>query len=349
MDYIFLGRSGLSVSRLSFGAATFGGADAADLAVGRIGVVELPGAQRLVGLCRDAGVNYFDTADVYSAGDSETILGKALGATRQQIVLGTKTTMPMGPGQHDLGASRQHIVRACEDSLRRLGTDWIDLYQIHYPDYLTPVEETLRALDDLVRSGKVRYIGCSNYSAWHMMRSTAASDARHLERFVSHQISYSLLDRDTELEVVPAAIDQGVGLMAWGPLSGGFLTGKYHRNQPMPKGSRFEELPNYPGPSDLDKAHDVVDAMRAIAEARDRPVAEVGINWVLRKPWISSVVLGARTEDQLKSNLKATEWALSEAEVATLDAVSAPRVPYPYWVQQKINAARTPALPFYHA
>lgn len=347
MDYEFLGRSGLQVSRLAFGAATFGGPDTADLAVGRIGVVELPGAQRLVGLCRDAGINYFDTADIYSAGDSETILGQALGAERQHVVLATKTTMPMGPGRHDLGASRQHIVRACEDSLRRLGTDWIDLYQLHYPDYLTPIEETLRALDDLVRAGKVRYIGCSNYSAWHMMRAMAASDARHLERFISHQISYSLLDRDTEHEVVPAAIDQGVGLMAWGPLSGGFLSGKYRRNEPLPKGSRFEELPNYPGPNDLDRAHDVVDALRVVAAGCDRPVAEVAVNWVLRKPWISSVILGARTEEQLKTNLKATEWSLTGAEVATLDAASAPRVPYPYWVQQKINADRTPALPSY--
>jgi len=337
----------LSVSRLAFGGATLGGPDSADLAVGRIGVVELPLAQRLTGLCLDAGINYFDTADVYSAGDSETILGQALGAERQNVLIGTKTSMPMGTGRHDRGASRQHLIRACENSLRRLGTDWIDLYQIHYPDYLTPVEETLRALDDLVRSGKVRYLGCSNYSAWHMMRSTAASDLLNLERFVSHQISFSLVDRDTEQEVVPAAIDQGVGLMAWGPLSGGFLTGKYRRDAPMPKGSRFEALPNYPGLSDWEKGYAVVDAMRSIAESHDRPVAEVGINWVLRKPWISAVILGARTEEQLKANLRATEWTLTEDEVATLDAVSAPKIAYPYWVQQQINAERTPPLPSY--
>lgn len=347
MEYSFLGRSGLSVSRLSFGAATFGGPETADLAVGRIGVVEMPEAARLVDICIDAGINYFDTADVYSAGDSETILGQALGNKRKDIVLASKTTMPMGPGRHDRGASRQHIIRSCEDSLRRLNTDWIDLYQLHYPDYLTPVEETLRALDDLVRAGKIRYIGCSNYSGWHMMRNMAAADALGLERFVSHQLSYSLLDRDPEHELVPAAIDQGVGVLAWGPLSGGFLSGKYRRGQPLPEGSRFEALPNYPAPSDWEKGYEIVDALEAISQARGRTVAEVALNWVLRRPWVSSVIIGARTEAQLVANLKATGWTLTEEEVAALDAASATRVPYPYWVQQRINADRTPALQAY--
>jgi len=345
LEYTQLGKSGLTISRLSFGAATFGLPTSMDLAIGRIGVVEHAGAQRLVSLCRDAGINYFDTADVYSSGDAELILGEALKPCRQEVVIGTKSSMPMGPLAHDRGTSRRHLIQSCEDSLRRLQTDWIDLYQIHYPDYLTPVEETIRALDDLVRSGKVRYIGCSNFSAWHMMRHMAVADALGLERFISHQISYSLIERDTEYEIVPAAIDQGVGLLAWGPLSGGFLSGKYKRGEPPPPGSRFADLPNYPAPPDPTKAYDVIDTLRQISQAGRRTVSQVALNWVLRRPWVSSAIVGARNEEQLVASLKAAEWALTAEEVAILDRVSATPIPYPYRIQQQINGDRTPSLP----
>ncbi|WP_313802434.1 aldo/keto reductase [Sphingobium sp.] len=347
MEYSFLGKSGLEVSRLSFGAATFGFPTSADVAVGNIGVVETKEACRLIGLCRDAGVTYFDTADVYSTGDSEKILGEALKPYRKDIALGTKTTMPMGTGSFDRGASRRHIVQSCEDSLRRLGTDWIDLFQLHYPDYLVPAEETMRALDDLVRDGKVRYVGCSNYSGWHMMRSLAASDTLGIERFVSHQMCYSLIDRDAENELIPAALDQGVGLMAWGPLSGGFLSGKYRRGEPLPKGSRFEALPNYPPPANPELAYNVLDVLREIAEKRERTVGDVALNWVLRRPWIDTLILGARTEQQLVANLKAMEWSLGEDEFNSLEKASQTPLPYPNRIQRMINADRTPPIPAY--
>lgn len=349
MNYAFLGRSGLSISRLSFGTATFGGSTSMDPAVGQIGQIDLAEAQRIVGECVAAGINYFDTADVYSAGDSETILGKALGPLRQDVVIGTKATMRMGPGRHDVGSSRLHIIRACEDSLRRLRTDWIDLYQLHYPDALTPIEETLRAMDDLVRSGKVRYIGCSNFLAWQVVRATAVSDALMRERFVSHQISYSLTERDAEVEVIPACLDQNVGLVAWGPLAGGFLSGKYRRGVAKPAGARLEKLPNYPSVRDWNKGYDIVDVVCEISKERGVAASEVAINWALRKPWISSIVLGARTEEQFSANLKANSWVLTAEEVARLDAVSAPVLPYPSSIHHMINKDRTFRLPSYRS
>lgn len=347
MEYAFLGRSGLSVSRLGFGTATFGTPNSVDAAVGQIGQIDVPEARRIIDLCCDVGINYFDTADVYSAGDAETVLGQALGPKRSQVLIGSKGTMRMGPGQHDLGSSRQHIIRACEDSLRRLGTEWIDLYQLHYPDSLTPIEETLRALDDLVRSGKVRYIGCSNFSGWQLTRALAVSEAADLERFVSHQISYSLTERDAENELIPAGMAQGVGLLVWGPLAGGFLSGKYRRGAARPKGTRLEALPNYPSVRNWEKGYDVVDALWKIATERDVSPGDVAINWILRKPWVSSVLLGARNETQLKANLKACEWALTQEEVALLDAASAPEIPYPYSIQRAFNPERHTPLPAY--
>jgi aryl-alcohol dehydrogenase-like predicted oxidoreductase len=312
-----------------------------------MGVVGIDEARRLVGLCRDAGISSFDTANSYANGDSETILGEALKPYRKDIVLGSKTTMSMGPGHFDRGASRRQIVQSCEDSLRRLGTDWIDIYQLHYPDYLVPVEETLRALDDLIRAGKVRYIGCSNFSGWHMMKAMAASDALGLERFVSHQIAYSLIDRDPEIELIPAALDQGVGVMVWSPLSGGFLSGKYRRGEPLPPGSRFEALPNYPPLASPELAYNVIDVLRNIAEKRGKTVGEVALNWVLRRPWVDTVILGARTEEQLLANLKAIEWVLDEDDFAALETASRTPLPYPYRIQRMINGDRTPPVPAY--
>jgi aryl-alcohol dehydrogenase-like predicted oxidoreductase len=355
MKYSFLGKSGLSVSRLAFGTATFASTASASTQIGtgealRIGQIDGAVARRMIGLCLDSGVNFFDTSNVYSAGESETILGQALGSGRQRVLLGTKVSLRVGPGEFDVGASRRHIISACEDSLRRLKTDWIDLYQLHYPDPLTPIEETLRALDDLVKTGKVRYIGCSNFSGWQVAAATGISAAKNLQKFVSHQIFYSLLGRDAEHELVPVSIDQDVGLMVWGPLANGFLSGKYTRGNPVPEQSRLEAMPNYPAFHDweaaMEKGYDLLETVQSIAAARGRPVSDVAINWILRKPWINSVVLGARNEAQLKANLKATEWALTEAEVATLDAASAPHVPYPYWTQQAVMERRLP-LPSY--
>lgn len=345
MDYAFLGRSGLNLSRLGFGTSTFG--TPFDGILGALPQVDVPGAQRMIGLCRDAGINYFDAADVYTAGEAETVLGKALGSDRQHVVIGTKATAPMGPGVHDCGSSRLHLIRACEDSLRRLGTDWIDLYMLHFPDSLTPIEETLRALDHLVQSGKVRYIGCCNFSGWQLVQGAMTSKALGLEPMISQQVSYSLVDRDAEHELVPAALDQGLGTMVWAPLAGGFLSGKYERDKDMPEGSRLKLIPEFPAVRDWEKGHDILDVMRKISNERGRPVAEVALNWVLRKPWVTTALLGARTEDQLVANLKAAEWTLTEDEVKALDEVSAPIVPYPYHIQQAFNGHRSLPLPAY--
>ena len=349
MEYATLGRSGLSVSRVSFGTATFGDSSSMDAAVGNIGRIEPPEAKRILDRCREVGINYIDTADVYSAGDSERILGEALGANRRHFVIGSKVTMRMGPGQNDVGSSRLHILSACEASLRRLKTDWIDLYQLHYPDALTPIEETLRALEDLVRAGKVRYVGCSNFAGWQVVAGVAAAAATGCARFISHQISYSLTERDAEIELVPASLSQGVGIMIWGPLAGGFLSGKYRRGREKPKGARLDALPNYPSVKDWEKGYDIVEIVCAIAEQRGVSAAEVALNWTLRRPWISSVILGARNESQLESNLKALAWTLSAEEVQTLDAASEPFVPYPVSVHRLINRDRTTLLPTYRA
>jgi aryl-alcohol dehydrogenase-like predicted oxidoreductase len=318
-----------------------------DAAVGQIGRIDRPEARRMVDRCREAGINYIDTADVYSAGDSERILGDAVGVNRRHFIIGSKVTMRTGPGQNDVGSSRSHIVSACEASLGRLKTDWIDLYQLHYPDGLTPIEETLRALEDLVRAGKIRYVGCSNFAGWQVVAGVAAAAATGGERFVSHQISYSLTERDAEIELVPASLAHGLGIMIWGPLAGGFLSGKYRRGCDKPKGTRLDALPNYPSVRDWEKGFDIVEVVCAIAEQRGVSAAEVALNWALRRPWITSVILGARSEAQLDSNLKTLAWTLSAEEMQTLDAASEPYVPYPVSVQRLINGDRTPSLPRY--
>jgi aryl-alcohol dehydrogenase-like predicted oxidoreductase len=323
---------------LSFGAMTFGGARSEFFRA--VGTTEGDDARRQVDMCLDAGVNLFDTADVYSNGASEEILGAALGARRDRVILATKLHGRTGPGPNDLGQSRGHIVRACEASLRRLGTDWIDLYQVHSVDGLTDLEEVLRALDDLVRSGKVRYVGCSNYSAWHLMKALGISARAHLGRYASVQAHYSLVARELEFEIVPLCLDQNVGLLVWSPLSGGFLTGKVRRGRETRPGSRTGAWGPPGGLADPERALDTVEALVAIAAERGASPAQVALAWLLGKPGVTSLVVGARTEAQLADNLAAADLELTAGEMDRLDAVSAGRVPYPYWHQRRYNSER---------
>jgi len=333
MEMRRLGSSGLQVSALGFGTMTFGGVDNFRM-VGTTGVDE---ARRLVDLCLEAGVNLFDTADGYSQGASEEILGQALKGRRDDVILATKVHSRMGPGPNDIGQSRHHIIRGCEASLRRLGTDYIDLYQVHGFDPQTPLEETLRALDDLVRSGKVRYIGCSNYSAWHLMKALGISERAGLERYVSQQVYYSLVARELENELVPLALDQGIGGIVWSPLAGGFLTGKYRRGQAGPQDTRRPQRGD-PGTIDEERGFKILDVLEEIAQAHDATIPQAALNWLLRKPGVTSVLIGARREEQLLDNLKAATWTMSADEVRRLDAVSATPEPYPYWHQHRNNA-----------
>lgn len=329
MKMRFLGKTGVKVSELCFGTMTFGGRSFFKY-VGQLGQKE---ANTLVDMSLEAGINFFDTADVYSQGLSEEMLGKALGKRRKDIILATKVRGKMGPGPNDVGLSRHHIIEACNASLKRLGTDYIDLYQVHNFDPDTPQEETMRALDDLVRQGKVRYIGCSNYSGWQLMKAMAISDKRGWERFVTLQALYSLLARDLENEMVPLCLDQGLGILVWSPLLGGFLSGKYRRGKPKPKGTRLTA----PQPRflqlDEEKGFDIVEELDRIAKAHNATVAQAALNYLLAKEGVSSVIIGARTPEQLADNLKTTDWEMSVEEVSRLDEMSQPVPVYPYWMQ----------------
>src|SRR5215208_2706038 len=336
MEYRQLGRSGLRVSTITLGTMGFGGTGWAT----PVGQIDVEGARKQIRMARDAGVNLFDTADVYSNGLSEEILGKALGSDRDEVLIATKVRLPMGEGPNDAGLSRHHIIRSAEASLRRLGTDYIDLFQVHEWDGHTPLEETLSALDHLVNSGKVRYIGCSNYSAWHIMKALGISERKNLQRFVSQQIHYSLQARDAEYELVPVALDQGVGILVWSPLAGGLLSGRYRRGQAMPEGSRHLTDWNEPPVHDEEQLYDIVDVLVDIAEARGVSAAQVALAWPLGRPGIASVVVGARTEEQLADNLGAADLTLEADERARLDEVSAPRLMYPYWHQAKSASER---------
>ena len=338
MEYRFLGESGLEVSVLSYGTMTLGG-EGRFAAMGNIQVDE---ARRHVEICIEAGVNLFDTADVYSFGKSEEVLGQALGARRKEIVLATKCFNRMAPGTNRAGLSRRHILEACEASLRRLGTDYIDIYQAHSFDSLTPLEETLRAFDDLVRAGKVRYVGCSNYSGWHLMKALAISEREGLERFASQQIYYSLAGREAERELVPLSLDQGVGVLVWSPLAFGFLSGKYKRGEGRPEGSRLAQM-DVLELRDEQKAYAILDAIGDIARARGGTVPQVALNWVLRRQSVSSVLIGAKNEQQLRDNLAAAAWELSAEEITRLNEVSAIPFSYPYWHQRRFGAERNPA------
>jgi aryl-alcohol dehydrogenase-like predicted oxidoreductase len=329
MEYRLLGRSGLKISVLGLGTATFN--TKGGLSVW--GNVDLAGAKRMLDSCIDAGINWIDTSNAYSTGVSEETCGAAMAGKRESLVVMTKVRFPMGDGPNDRGLSRHHIVAQCEASLKRLKTDWIDLYQVHEWDGLTPLEETLEALDTLVRAGKVRYVGCSNYSAWHLMKALSISERDCRQRFISQQIHYTLEAREAEYELVPLGIDQGVGILIWSPLAGGWLSGKYRRNQPVPEGTRvaqkFPEPPIY----SQERLYDIIEVLVAIGGAKKVSAAQVALAWLLGRPGVCGIVLGARTEAQLADNLGAAKITLSADERARLDKVSMPNLLYPYWHQ----------------
>ncbi len=339
MEHRFLGGSGFCVPALSFGTATFGGGTDFFRAWGTTGVDE---ATRLVDIALDAGANLFDSADSYSNGLAEQILGKAIAGRRDKVLLSTKASFRTGDGPNDVGSSRHHLVATLEGSLRRLGTDYIDLWQMHGFDAMTPVEETLRTLDDLVRAGKVRYIGCSNFSGWHLMKSLAASDRHGWSRYVAHQAYYSLLGREYEWELMPLALDQNVGAVVWSALAGGMLSGKVGRNRPAPKGSRVATLGAFGPETPADQLYRIVDTLEAIAGEVDRTVSQVALRWVLQRPTVATVVIGARDEAQLRANLGAADLVLSADQVKRLDEASARPPIYPYWHQRTIFGARNP-------
>jgi len=334
MEHRQLGRSGLKVPILSLGTGTFGGGNEFFKRWGQTDVAE---ASRMVDLCLDAGVNFFDTADVYSEGASEEILGQALKGRRDAAIISTKGTFPTGAGANDMGSSRYHIVRAAEASLKRLGTDHIDLYFMHGFDAQTPVDETLRALDDLISSGKIGYIGASNFSGWHLMKALATSEKNGLARYVAYQGYYSLVGRDYEWELMPLGVDQGVGLMVWSPLGWGRLTGKIRRGQP-PQSGRIASGGEAGGPEIQDEyLYTVVDALDTVAADTGKTVAQVALNWLLSRPTVANIVIGARNEDQLVQNLGAVGWSLTPEQVALLDSASHKTPTYPYWHQRQFD------------
>jgi aryl-alcohol dehydrogenase-like predicted oxidoreductase len=331
MEYRVLGRSGLKVPVLSFGTGTFGGVGQMFAKWGSTDVAE---AKRLIDICLDAEMNFFDTADVYSAGASEEILGEALKGRRNRALISTKATFTTGKSPNDKGSSRFHLIEALDASLRRLQTDHVDIYFMHAFDALTPVDETLRALDDMVRAGKIRYIGCSNFSGWHVMKSIATSERYGLARYVAYQGYYSLIGRDYEWELMPLALAEGIGTMVWSPLGWGRLTGKIRRGQ-APSSGRIQEGGSGGGPIvDNEYLYTVVDALDAVAKQTGKTVPQVALNWLLQRPSVANVVVGARNEEQLRANLAAVDWKLDDAQIKALDAASQ-RVPsYPYWHQR---------------
>lgn len=340
MEYRQLGGSGFKVPVLSLGTGTFGGKGEFFGAWGNTGV---PEATRLIDICLEAGLNMFDSADIYSDGMAEDVLGKAIQGKRDKLIISTKATFRSGEGPNEVGSSRYHLLRAVEKSLKRLGTDYIDLFQLHAFDATTPIEETLKTLDDLVRSGKIRYIGCSNFSGWHLMKSLAISEKYGLIRYVAHQAYYSLIGRDYEWELMPLALDQKVGAVVWSPLGWGRLTGKIRRGAPLPKGSRLnEKVVTELGPQVSDEyLFKVVDALDEVAKETGKSVPQIALNWVLQRPSVSNVIVGARNEEQLRQNLGAIGWNLTKEQVAKLDAASAVTPTYPYW-HQKGFAERNP-------
>ena len=331
MDHNRLGHSGLRVPALAFGTATFGGGNEFFKAWGS---TDAGGATRLVDVCLEHGVSLFDTADIYSDGMAETILGEAIRGRRNRVLVSTKVTFPLGDGPNDFGSSRQHLLAAVDASLARLGVEHVDLLQLHGQDYNTPVEETLSTLDGLVRSGKVRYIGASNFSGWHLMKSLAASERHGWERYVAHQAYYSLLNRDYEWELLPLGRDQGVGAVIWSPLGWGKLTGKIRRGQPAQPGSRAHDIAGTGPQYEEERLFRIVDALDAVAAEVGRTVPQVALNWLLRRPTVASVIIGARDEAQLVQNIGAVGWALTPAQVAVLDAASDVAPAYPVWHQR---------------
>jgi len=328
MEYRFLGNSGFKVPALSFGAGTFGGKGPLFSAWGNTDTAE---ATRLVDICLEAGVNMFDTADGYSDGQSEIILGEAVAGRRSQVILSTKLTLRAGEGANDVGASRHHLLEATHKALKRLGTDYIDVLQLHHFDAMTPVEQVMSTLDDLVRAGKVRYIGVSNFSAWHLMKSQAVADRYGYSRFVANQTYYSLIGRDYEWELMPLGLDQGVGAVVWSPLGWGRLTGKIRRGQPLPTLSRLHDTAVYAPPVDDEHLYRVVDVLDDVAAETGKSIPQIALNWLLQRPTVSTILVGARNEEQLRQNLGAVGWNLTAEQIARLSKASQRTPPYPYY------------------
>lgn len=331
MEYRQLGYSGFKVPVLSFGTATFGGVGEFFKEWGSTNTKE---ATRLIDICLEHGVNMFDTADIYSEGSSEEILGAAIQGRRDKVLISTKATFRFGKGPNDVGSSRYHLIKACEGSLKRLGTDYIDLYQMHGFDAVTPVEETLSALENLIQSGKVRYIGCSNFSGWQLMKSIAVAEKYGLARYVAYQGYYSLIGRDYEWELMPLALDQKVGLVVWSPLGWGRLTGKIRRGQPLPKVSRLHATADFGPPLADDYVYNVVDVMDEVAKETGKTLTQIALNWLLQRPTVANIIIGARNEEQLRQNLAVVDWKLTAEQIAKLDAVSSRAPAYPYWHQR---------------
>ncbi|WP_327301483.1 aldo/keto reductase [Streptomyces goshikiensis] len=332
MEYRRLGASGLQVPELSFGAGTFGGRGPLFGAWGNTGVAE---ARRLVDICVEAGITMFDTADVYSNGASEEVLGAALKGRRDRVLISTKAGLPMGDGPADAGTSRSRLIASVDEALRRLDTDYIDLFQLHAFDAGTPVEEVLSTLDELVRAGKIRYLGVSNFSGWQTMKSLAAAERHGRQRYVAHQVYYSLLGRDYEWELMPLGLDQGLGAIVWSPLGWGRLTGKIRRGRPLPAGSRLHDTADYGPPVEEEHLYRVVDALDEIARETGKAIPQIALRWLLQRPTVSSVIIGARDEEQLRQNLGAVGWSLTPEQMAALDAASRRTAPYPYFPYER--------------
>ncbi len=340
MEYRQLGASGFKVPVLSLGTGTFGGGNEFFKGFGTSDVAE---ATRLVDICLENDLTMFDTADVYSHGSAEEILGQAIKGRRDNVLISTKGTFAMGPGPNEVGSSRFHLIRTLEGSLKRLGTDYIDLYQLHGFDAITPIEETLQTLDNFVKQGKIRYIGCSNFSGWHLMKSLAISEKHGLARYVAHQAYYSLVGRDFESELMPLGMDQGVGTVVWSPLGWSRLTGKIRRGQPRPEVSRLNsKVTADAGPPIPDEdVYRVVEAIDAVAKETGKTVPQIALNWLLQRPTVANVIIGARNEKQLRDNLGAVDWKLTKEQIAKLDAASDKQLAYPYWHQAQF-AKRNP-------
>ncbi|HEY9679540.1 MAG TPA: aldo/keto reductase [Drouetiella sp.] len=345
MEFRRLGNSGLKVPLLSFGCGTFGGGNELFKAWGATD--DIKEATKIVDICLDAGINFFDTADIYSNGLSEEILGKTLKGRRDKVLISTKATFKMGDGPNDLGSSRHHLIKSCEDSLKRLGTDYIDVYHMHGMDASTPVEETLSTLDTLVKSGKVRYIGCSNFSGWHLMKSLSTSEKYGWAKYVSHQAYYSLIGREFEWELMPLGLEEQVGTTVWSPLGWGRLTGKIRRGAELPKESRLHATKDYGPPVDNEHLYNVVDALDEIAKETGFTVPQIALNWLAQRPTVSSIIIGARNEAQLRDNLKAVSFNLTAEQVEKLDRASEVTPIYPYWHQWQFKERTPLAVPSY--
>ncbi|TDK37324.1 aldo/keto reductase [Rhizobium deserti] len=328
MEYRSLGQSGLKVPVLSFGAGTFGGSGPL---FSHWGTTDVEEARRLVDICLEAGVNLFDTADVYSNGASEEVLGQAIKGRRDAVLISTKASLPTGDGANDWGSSRSRLIGAVEKALKRLGTDHIDIFQLHAFDASTPVEEVVSTLDQLVNEGKLRYIGVSNFSGWQIMKSLAAAEKHGWTRYVANQVYYSLIGRDYEWDLMPLGQDQGLGALVWSPLGWGRLTGKVSRGKPLPEGSRLHETADFGPPVEDELLYRVVDALQEISGETSKTVPQVAINWLTSRPTVSSVIIGARNEEQLRQNLGAVGWSLTDGQIARLDAASAVTAPYPHF------------------